>query len=108
LYAVLAFAVAARRHELAVRLAVGARPRDLVRVLLGDAGATVLGGVILGGPLGFVLLRLLGPAVLGAARLDLPTFALAVAALLAATGTAAGAPARRAASVAPSEALHGA
>jgi putative ABC transport system permease protein len=47
-FAVMAFAGARRRHELGVRLAIGASPRSLVGTLLRDAVAPLAGGLVLG------------------------------------------------------------
>jgi putative ABC transport system permease protein len=59
IYSVVAFAVQQRRHELGVRLAVGATGRDVVALLIGGSVRVVAIGVVLG-----VLLTLaLGRAV---------------------------------------------
>ena len=48
LYGVLAYVVSRRLRELAMRVALGARPRDLVRVVVHDATVTVLAGIGIG------------------------------------------------------------
>jgi len=48
LYGVLAYVVSRRLRELAMRVALGAQPRDLVRVVVHDATVTVLAGIGIG------------------------------------------------------------
>ncbi|MDQ3950304.1 MAG: FtsX-like permease family protein, partial [Gemmatimonadota bacterium] len=48
LYGVLAYAVSRRRREFGVRLALGARPRDVVRVVAHDGAVMVLAGIGVG------------------------------------------------------------
>lgn len=63
LYGLLSLLVAERRRELGVRIALGASPRDLVRVIVLGAGRLVAGGVAIGCALllaaGFLLRALL-------------------------------------------------
>jgi predicted permease len=47
-YGVMAYAVAQRSHELGVRAALGARPADLVRLVIKDSGTLVAAGIVLG------------------------------------------------------------
>jgi predicted permease len=48
LYGVLAYVVSRRLRELAMRVALGAQPRDLVRVVVHDAAVTVFAGIGIG------------------------------------------------------------
>jgi putative ABC transport system permease protein len=48
LYAAFAHAVGERRHEMAIRLAIGARPSGLRRLILGEAVALAAVGVVIG------------------------------------------------------------
>lgn len=52
LYGVIAYAVARRLREFAIRAAFGARPRDVVRIVLHDTTVTVLAGIGVGAFLG--------------------------------------------------------
>jgi putative ABC transport system permease protein len=48
MYGVMAYAVAQRSRELGVRAALGARPADLIRLVIKDAGLLAIAGVVLG------------------------------------------------------------
>ena len=48
LYAILAFAVAQRRRELVIRSALGARGKDLIWLVIRQAGAFVIAGLLIG------------------------------------------------------------
>ena len=104
-FAVLSYGVAQRTRELGVRQALGAAPGDLVRLVFGEGmRLALLGGALgLGAAVGLaVLLRHL---LHGVGPLDPPTL-LAVPAILAAVaGLACWIPGRRAARVAPADAL---
>jgi putative ABC transport system permease protein len=87
-YGVLSYSVTQRLHEVGVRMALGAKAQDVVRLILGDA--VKLAGIGLGAGLILSLLlgRLLSKVVFGVTPTDPQTFAivsllLAIAALLA-------------------------
>jgi putative ABC transport system permease protein len=105
LYALLAYAVSERRHEIGVRLALGAQGRDIFRLIVGEGMRLVVVGATLGLAAALATTRLLAGLLFGVAPTDPATFA-AVALLLAATGLlAASLPARHAAAVDPLVAL---
>jgi putative ABC transport system permease protein len=81
-YGVVAYTVAQRARELAVRMALGARGADVVRLVLGRSLRLVAGGVGLGVVASMGLTRLLSSLLFGVAAHDPTTFA-ATAALLA-------------------------
>ncbi len=91
LYSVIAYNVAQRTHELGIRIALGARLRDLVRLVLGDGLRLALAGIVIGCGLALVAGRWVGtllfevsprdPAVFGAVALVLVVAALAASAL---------------------------
>jgi predicted permease len=105
LYGVLAFAVGQRRREIGVRLALGASPSEVARLVVAQGVAVAAGGVALGalGALGVV--RVVRSQLFGVAATDLVTLAAAAGALVVVTVVASWIPARRAAAVAPAVAL---
>lgn len=60
LYGVMTTAVANRTHEIGIRMAVGARPSNIVRMILVQGAGPVLTGLSLGLFLAFALTRSLG------------------------------------------------
>lgn len=105
LYGVMAFTVSKRTSEIGVRIALGAEPRDVMRLVLAQGAWQIGGGVAVGLGLAVALGKAMQGFFFGVGLED-PRFYLAVAALLLVTGlTAAFVPARRAARVDPSEAL---
>jgi putative ABC transport system permease protein len=103
--AVLGLAVEQRRREFGIRLAVGARPRDLLAAVLGDGVATVLGGAALGLIAATALGGVLGALLHGVAPLDTGVRLAALAAIALAGALGAALPAWRAARVDPMAAL---
>jgi len=105
LYGLLAYAVARRTREIGIRVALGAKPRDVARLVLGQGVARCLAGLAVGGVGAALAMRLLSRFLFGVAPAD-PTVFAAVAALLLATSVAASyLPARRALAVDPAAAL---
>jgi putative ABC transport system permease protein len=105
LYSVIAFFVVLRTNEFGIRLALGARSADIVRLVIGQAlrlaGLGLVAGILLGAPLLFVL-----NANFSFTQPFDPVVILPTAFLLSVTALVAGwVPARRAASIQASEAL---
>jgi predicted permease len=105
LYGVLASLVGERRREIGVRLALGARPADVVGMIVrGGLGLAVIGAAL--GIAGALALgRYLSTVLYGVGPTDLWTFAGMAAVLLFTAGLASWIPARRAARVDPVETL---
>jgi putative ABC transport system permease protein len=88
LYSLLSYFVSQRRHELAVRVAVGAQRRDIVRLVLGQGALVVAAGIALGLLGSFIAGRFLSSLLFGVGPTDSLTFVstpllLALVALLA-------------------------
>jgi predicted permease len=105
LYGLLAFTIAQRRREIAVRMALGADRRTVIGMVIGQGARLVALGLI-GGLIGaFALTRMLASLLYRTNAYDLVTFATVPAVLAAAALTACALPAWRAARVDPITAL---
>lgn len=105
LYAVLSYSVAERIREMGVRAALGARPSDLLRLVLVDGLKLVGTGIAVGLSAAFVLTRFLQALLFGVDAHDPQTFILAPLILLAGGLLGCLAPARRAMRIDPATAL---
>ena len=105
LYGVIAFAVARRTGEIGIRLALGALPADVVRMVLLDASRMVAAGVLVGLAAAFVLSRYIESQLFGIQAADLKVYAGAAGTLAAVAALAAFVPARRASRIDPVTAL---
>jgi len=104
LYSVASYSVAQRTSEFGIRIALGARKADVLKIVLASAGISVGAGVVVGLALSLGLNRLIGRWVAGSAHN--PVVLLAVSALLLVVCLVACLlPARRASSVDPMTAL---
>jgi putative ABC transport system permease protein len=104
-YAVMAFSVSRRRHEIGVRLTLGASPRAILDLVLGEGALLVAVGVAAGLLGALALTRVLSGLLYGVTARDPATFLVVTAILSATAGLACLVPARRAALVDPKEAL---
>jgi predicted permease len=104
-YGLMSYLVKQRTHEIGVRLAVGARRADVVRLVLGRGLWLALAGTILGLPAAFGCAFLLRHLVFGVSPLDLLSLVVAAGAVSLAILVACWLPARRAARVDPMVAL---
>ncbi len=105
LYGVMAYAVTRRTREIGVRLALGATPAQLTRLIAGDGLRLALMGVAIGAVLALPLASVLGALIFGVQIADLATFAGTCGLLIAVAMVAALFPARRAARLDPIVAL---
>lgn len=96
LFAVMAYSVAQRQREFGVRVALGARPGDLARLILGHGLRMVAFGVVLGLGLAWGLARFLQSVLFETSPTDPATFAGVAAVLVVAALAACWWPARRA------------
>ena len=105
LYGALGVVVAQRRQEIALRLALGAAPDAIRRLVVAQGLGPVLGGLAAGLALGALSAGALGSLLYDVPALDPWSFAAAASVLLAAAGAACAAPAWRAARIDPAAAL---
>ncbi|HUH13310.1 MAG TPA: ABC transporter permease [Longimicrobiales bacterium] len=107
IYGVVAFAVAQRTREIGVRMALGARRAQVLRLILRGGLGMGVPGLIVGTVLAFALSRLIRGFLLGVPPGDPVTFGGVAVLLLAVVLLGSWVPARRAARVEPMRALRG-
>jgi predicted permease len=105
LYGVLSYAVTLRRREIAIRLALGAEPRDVRGQLVGNGVVLAAFGVAVGLLAAAGVTRLMTSLLYEVESVDLPTYAAVAIALIGVAALASYVPARRASAVDPAESL---
>jgi predicted permease len=104
-YGLLAYTVARRTSEIGIRLALGAKPGDITRMVLLETFVIVAGGLIFGGPLAFLGVRLAAMLVPDMVLPGSEPLAIGATVVLLGALAASYAPANKAAHVDPVEAL---
>jgi len=105
LYGLISYSVSQRTREVGIRIALGAQPRDVIRLVVGEGARLTLMGIAAGVLAALGLTRLMRSLLFGVSAVDPLTFA-AVALLLAVVAiTASYIPARRAVRTSPINAL---
>ncbi|MGE0703434.1 MAG: ABC transporter permease [Vicinamibacterales bacterium] len=105
IYGVIGQSIAQRRLEIAIRMALGAGPGSVSRLILQSGFRPALAGVSAGAIASLLLVRLLGPALFGVGPYDLLTWGTAITVVIAAGWLAGYIPSRRAARIAPADLL---
>jgi predicted permease len=105
IYGVTTYAVAQRTQEIGIRMALGARMIDVLKMILRSAMTLALIGAAIGLAGALALTRLMSALLFGVTPTDLPTFAVVAVGLIAVALIACYLPARRATKVDPLVAL---
>ena len=105
IYGVVAYTVSERSHEIGVRLALGAQPRNVVAMLVGQGMTLAAGGAAAGIVLAIAITRVMTGLLFGVSATDPATFTVITAALALVAALACYLPARRATRVNPAIAL---
>ena len=105
LYGLVAYNVSRRTREIGIRMALGAGPSDVLCLVMGKGLVLVGIGTAIGLAMGFGVERLLKSAVFNTGGVDIAVYLAVVPSMLALTMLAAYLPARRAARIAPTQAL---
>ncbi|HTD61621.1 MAG TPA: FtsX-like permease family protein, partial [Gemmatimonadaceae bacterium] len=102
---VLAFSVRERRREIGIRLALGARGGQVMRLIVGQGLVFAVAGLVIGAPVSVLSSRFLASLLYNLGPTDLATYASVCAGMVLVTALAAWLPARRAARVDPTIAM---
>jgi putative ABC transport system permease protein len=105
LYGVVAGSVSRRRHEMAVRLALGAEHGHVLRLVLGEGARLVGLGLLIGIPGIYFASRVIGSVLVGVSPFDVPTLAVVAVGLALVAAIACYLPARRVAGIDPAASL---
>jgi macrolide transport system ATP-binding/permease protein len=104
-YSVVSYAAVQRTHEIGIRMALGAKPQDILTMVLGQSLIVIGVGIVIGLGGAFAGTRLLGSLLVGVSSSDPATFVIVAVTLAAFALLACWLPARRATHVSPLVAL---
>jgi putative ABC transport system permease protein len=105
LYTLFMLVVSDRTREIAVRLAIGASPREIIRLIAASAARLLASGIVLGVVLTAAAGRVLRGVLFGVTSFDAGTLAASAAVIITVSMAAVAVPAVRAARVEPTDAL---
>jgi predicted permease len=104
-FSVMAYTVSLQTHEIGIRMAIGAQPSDILRMVLLKGLRLITAGIVVGLLGSYGLMRFISSQIWGVSATDPLTFAAVVAAIVVVGLAACGLPARRATQVDPLVAL---
>jgi putative ABC transport system permease protein len=105
IYGVISYDVSQRTHEIGIRMALGAQPEDVRRMILGQGGRLAVYGIVAGLAGAGILTRWMGTMLFGVNPTDAATFAAISISLAAVALAACYLPSRRAMALEPVAAL---
>jgi predicted permease len=105
IYGLVSYSVAQRTREIGIRMALGARSPDVMKLVITQSITLTLAGILIGGAIAAGVTRFLSSLLIGISPTDPITFAVVTVSLVAAALVACIIPARRALKVDPNEAL---
>ncbi len=105
LYGVVAYSVSQRTQEIGLRMAIGAEPRDVLRMVVGSGMRMALAGVVIGLAVALALTGLVASMLFGITPFDPMSYLATATVLLGVSALACYVPARRAMAVDPLVAL---
>jgi predicted permease len=105
LYGLVAYNVSRRTREIGIRMAIGAEPFDVLRLMMGKGLVLVGTGTVIGLAMGLAVEHLMNSMLFDAGGVDMTVYLIVVPSMVLATMLAAYVPARRASRIAPTQAL---
>jgi len=105
LYGLVAYNVSRRTREIGIRMALGAANSDVLRLVMGKGLVLVGIGTVIGLAMGFAVEQLMNSMLFNVGGVDIVAYIIVVPSLFLVTMLAAYVPARRAAQIAPTQAL---
>jgi predicted permease len=106
LFGLMSYSVARRTNEIGIRMALGARPQDVLRLVMSESMLLVVAGIVVGVAIALGASRLVATLLFGLAPTDVLSMVAAVLVMIVVSAIAGYLPARRASRVDPMVALH--